>query len=110
MTARYIQPDSVTDEKTNDLTFPIYETNRQVIEHANFMFVVLSRKMTTSQIYAFYDNKWLCVIELAIVYCVGVNERENPISGMELFQSNIYYYVRIKGVLIGGPKNLIMII
>ena len=30
-----------------------------------------------------------------LVYCVGVNARENPKSGVEVLQSNIYYYVRI---------------
>ena len=43
----------------------------------------------------FYEKKWLWLIGFALVYCVGVNERENQISGMEMFQSNIYYYVRI---------------
>ena len=32
---------------------------------------------------------WL--IGFALVYCVGVNERENSKSGMESFQGNIYY-------------------
>ena len=40
----------------------------------------------------FHAKVWLCVIGFAFFYCVGVNERENPISGMEMFQSNIYYY------------------
>ena len=47
----------------------------------------------------FYDNIWLCAIGFALVYCVGVNERETQISGMEMFQSHIQYHVRIKGYL-----------
>ncbi len=58
----------------------------------------------------FYDKTWLCAIGFALVYYVGVNEWENQISGMEMLQSNIYYYVRIKGAFIGEPENLIMII
>ena len=46
-----------------------------------------------------YDRKRLCAIGVALVYCVGVNERENPKSGMEMFQSNIYFYVRMKGYM-----------
>ena len=40
---------------------------------------------------------------ICLVYYV--NERENKISGMEMFQINNYYYVRIKWVFIGGPRN-----
>ena len=43
----------------------------------------------------FYQKVWLWFTGFALVYCVGVNERENLKSGMEMFQSNIYYYVRI---------------
>ena len=44
----------------------------------------------------FYDKERLCAIGFAIAYCVGVNERENPKSGIELLQSKINYHVRIK--------------
>ena len=44
----------------------------------------------------FCDNEWLCAIGFALDYYVGVNERENPKSGMEMFQSNIDYYEGIK--------------
>ena len=57
-----------------------------------------------------YDNKWLCTIGFALVYYVSVNERENLISGMEMFQSNSYYYASIKGVFIGGPTKRQMMI
>ena len=43
-----------------------------------------------------YCKMWLWLIGFALVYCVGVNERENQISGMEMFQSNIYDYASIK--------------
>ena len=33
---------------------------------------------------------------IALVYCAGVNERENPKSRMKMFQSNIHYFMRIK--------------
>ena len=60
-----------------------------------------------------HDKVWLCATGFALVYYVGITEQGNQISGMEMLQSNIYYYycyVRIEGVLIGGPKNQIMII
>ena len=41
-------------------------------------------------------KKWLWLIGFALVYCVGVNERENPKSRMKMFQSNIYYFTSIK--------------
>ena len=31
---------------------------------------------------------------------LSVNERENPKSRMKMFQSNIYYYVSIKGYIV----------
>ena len=52
-----------------------------------------------------YDEIWPCAIGFASVYCVGVNEWENPKSGMEMFQSNIYYYVRIEGYMYNGQYN-----
>ena len=52
------------------------------------------------QLIYFYDKKWLWLIGFALVYCVGVNERENQISHIEMFQSNIYYYERIKWYIV----------
>ena len=48
----------------------------------------------------FYRKFWLWFIGFALVYCVGVNERENPKSHMEMFQSNIYNYVSIKEYIV----------
>ena len=48
----------------------------------------------------FYDTQWLCAIGFALVYYVGVNEREKSKSGMEMPQSNLYYYVRIKKYIV----------
>ena len=36
------------------------------------------------------------VIGFGLVYCVGVNERENPKSRMKMLQSNIHYSTTIK--------------
>ena len=52
----------------------------------------------------FYDTKLPCAIRFALVYCVGVNEQENIIYDMEMFQSNIYYYVRIKGYIVSTQE------
>ena len=52
-----------------------------------------------------YDKNWLWLIGFALVYCVGVNERENQISGMEMFQSNIHYCVRIKGYILHAQDS-----
>ena len=38
------------------------------------------------------------------MYSVGVNERENQISGEKMFQSNVYYYANIKCV--SGPGDV----
>ena len=54
------------------------------------------------------ENKWLWLIGFALVYCVGVNERESSKSGMEMFQSNMYYYVRIKKVYCACTRFLCM--
>ena len=51
-----------------------------------------------------YDQIRLYAIGFALVYCVGVNERENPKSGMEMFQINIYYYVRLKGYIVHAQE------
>ena len=40
-----------------------------------------------------------------MTYYVNQNERENPKSGMEMFQSNIYYYVRIKGYIVHAQDS-----
>ena len=53
----------------------------------------------------YYEKKWLWLIEFAFVTCVGVNERENQISGMEMFRSNIYYYVRIKEYIVHAQDS-----
>ena len=53
-----------------------------------------------------YDKSWLCAIGFALVYYVAINARENLISGMEMFQSNIYYYVSITGVLCISGKDV----
>ena len=51
-----------------------------------------------------YEKIRLWLIGFALVYCEGVNEQENPKSRMKMFQSNIYYYVSIKGVYcVTGP-------
>ena len=52
----------------------------------------------------FYWTNWLWLIGFALVYCVGVNERENPKSHMEIVQSNIYYYERIKGYIVSTQE------
>ena len=51
-----------------------------------------------------YDEIWLWLIGFALVYGVGVNERENPKSHIEMFQSSIYYYVRINRYIRLGAK------
>ena len=53
-----------------------------------------------------YDKMWLCAIGFALVYYVGVRERENRISGEKLFQSNIYQYANIEGVLCISGKDV----
>ena len=59
----------------------------------------------------FYDNKCLFAFGFALVNCVGVNERENPKSGMKMLQSNIYYYyyyyyyVRIKRYIVHAQDS-----
>ena len=63
-------------------------------------------KLTKSQIDHFYEKIRLWLIGFALVYCVGVNERENQISGEKMFQSNIYYYASIKGVLCISGKDV----
>ena len=55
-------------------------------------------------------NKIRRAIGFALVYYVGVNERENLISGMEMFQSNIYGYARIESVCAGAPTKQTMMI
>ena len=47
-----------------------------------------------------YEKIWLWLIGFALVYCVGVNERENPKSREKMFQSNIYYFMGIKGYIV----------
>ena len=54
----------------------------------------------------FYEKKILWLIGFALVYCVGVNERENQISGEKMFQSNIYHDASIKGVLCISGKDV----
>ena len=58
-----------------------------------FIYIVKTEK---SKLMYLYWKCWLWFIGFALVYCVGVNERENQISHIEMFQSNIYYYERIK--------------
>ena len=52
----------------------------------------------------FHREKQLWLIGFALVYCVGVNERENTKSGMEMFQSDIYCYVRRKGYIVSTQE------
>ena len=52
-----------------------------------------------------YEKNGLWLFGFALVHCVGVNERENLISGMEICQSNIYYYVRIKGYIVHAEDS-----
>ena len=68
-----------------------------MLEQIMFVFVILKPQIDSmTNVCILRHNIWLCAIGFALVYYVGVNERENPKSGMELFQSNIYCYVRIK--------------
>ena len=53
-----------------------------------------------------YEEICLWLIGFALVYCVGVNERENQISREKMFQSNVYYYAIIKGVLYRSGKDV----
>ena len=60
------------------------------------MLSVSSFKMTKSKNDVFHDKIWLWLIGFALVYCVGVNEQENPKSREKMFQSNIYVFMGIK--------------
>ena len=51
-----------------------------------------------------HEKNCLWLIGFALVYCLGVNERENQISGMGMFQSNIYYHVRTKGYIVSTQE------
>ena len=51
-----------------------------------------------------FTGKILWLIGFALVYYVGVNERENQISGEKMFQSNIYYYGWIKGYIVSTQE------
>ena len=53
-----------------------------------------------------YGKFWLWLIGFTLVYCVGVNERENQISGEKMFQTNIYYYASIECVLCISGKDV----
>ena len=47
-----------------------------------------------------YDKNGLCAIGFVLVYCVGVNGRENLICGMELLRSNIDSHVSMKEYIV----------
>ena len=48
----------------------------------------------------------VCAIGFTLVYCVGVNERDNLKSGTEIFQSNIYSQTDLSvGVLAATLRN-----
>ena len=85
------------------------QKKRWIMKHVKFICVIRTpRNWQTIEIIHFYDKQWLCVIGFALVYYVGVNERENPISGMEMFQSNIYY-CKNKKVYCVYTRNLLCI-
>ena len=48
----------------------------------------------------FYEKNWLGLIGFGLVYCVGVNEREDQSSRGKMFQSNIYHSMGIKGYIV----------
>ena len=76
------------------------------MERAILIFVILKPKLDKILDLYIYGKIWLCAFGFALVYCANVNGQENRISAMEMLQSNIYYYARIKTYIVHAQKWL----
>ena len=85
----------------------MFETNRQIRGRANSIIMHFqSKKWQISKLMICYGKIWLWLIGFALVYCVGVNERENHKSRDKMFQSKIHYLMSMKEYIVSIEKSM----